>query len=143
MSNTTVTITTAEYEALIQAAYYDELTSLANRRKLTEDFNGQAVLYADLNKFKPVNDTHGHDAGDKVLVDFSQMLDSVGQAYRLGGDEFVVLTSSPEAVAEAINAWVGPYEVTATVGQGEGETLGEALKAADEAMYAIKGHGRR
>ena len=143
MATETITIELSEYQALIEAAYYDQLTGCANRRKLEADYTpGVHVILCDLNKFKPVNDIHGHDAGDKVLVEFAQALTTLGAAYRLGGDEFVLLTTDLAAL-DAISAWVGSYEVTASAGVATGDTLADCLKAADAAMYAEKGHARR
>lgn len=105
-------------------AYYDELTGLSNRRRLSEllpeweqhalstqtDF---ALLFCDLNYFKAINDRFGHDAGDAALVAVSQVLrgclaeDDV--AIRLAGDEFVLLhhlseTDSPAALSAALRS---------------------------------------
>jgi len=87
-------------------AHYDPLTQLANRRLINQNLNiliarcvrrdiFGALLLVDLDKFKPINDAHGHDAGDAVLIETAKRLtlamrdeDVVG---RIGGDEFVVL----------------------------------------------------
>ena len=89
-------------------AHYDQLTNLGNRRLIyqnLEKIKAQcdrrkvfgAILLIDLNKFKPINDEHGHDAGDAILISVAEQLmntvrseDVVG---RFGGDEFVVLIS--------------------------------------------------
>ncbi|GGS69141.1 hypothetical protein GCM10010156_30120 [Planobispora rosea] len=160
---------------LAYQAAYDPLTGLANRRTLTahlEDYtSGQAVFYLDLDGFKAVNDTHGHEAGDALLVEIASRLRAAAGAgdliARLGGDEFVVL--HPEAldrhdlitraerllqsIAEPITyhgrelrvgASVGIAVRTAdpTAGPTAGIAAGELLRAADTAMYEAKRAGR-
>jgi diguanylate cyclase (GGDEF)-like protein/PAS domain S-box-containing protein len=95
-------------EEIRQLAFYDPLTALPNRRLLFDRLNqvlagskrnGQygALLFLDLNKFKLLNDTHGHDAGDLLLIEVATRLKSsvreTDTVARLGGDEFVVLLS--------------------------------------------------
>ena len=93
-------------EKVTLQAHYDPLTQLANRRLINQNLNiliarcarreiFGALLLIDLDKFKPINDAHGHDAGDVVLIEIAKRLtlamrdeDVVG---RIGGDEFVVL----------------------------------------------------
>lgn len=95
-----------------ELAFYDVLTKLPNRRMFYERLDQAlaharrsgrhgAVLFLDLNKFKPLNDAHGHDAGDQLLHEVAQRLrrsvrevDTVG---RFGGDEFVVLLNELDA----------------------------------------------
>ena len=160
-------------------AYYDPLTHLPNRR-LLQDRLGQelavaarsqlhgAILFLDLDNFKMLNDTRGHDAGDQLLIEVARRLrssvregDIVG---RLGGDEFVVLLEnlSPEAeVAAMLTKQVGekilqsiacPYilegfefHCTASIGirlYREKGTVEELLRHADLAMYQAKTAGR-
>lgn len=84
----------------------DPLTNIPNRalflekleseiKKAQRNNNSFAVLFFDLNKFKNINDDYGHEAGDKILVEFSQRVSSVLRASdtlaRLGGDEFVAI----------------------------------------------------
>jgi len=91
---------------LFQRANYDALTGLANREIFLNRLDmalarterlgtGVAVLFIDLDRFKPVNDTYGHDAGDEVLRNVAQRIKSILRAYdtpaRFGGDEFAVL----------------------------------------------------
>lgn len=89
---------------LMQDAFFDALTGLPNRRRLEVDLQDMAVrgevgvmLAIDIDKFKFVNDTMGHDAGDAMLLavaDRAQMAAArAGRLYRLGGDEFVVLAT--------------------------------------------------
>ncbi len=161
----------------IEAAMSDPLTGLLNRmgfiRMLQEQFRVArsrpsawvALLLIDLDRFKPVNDTFGHDAGDQVLIGVGQMLqglvrksDLVG---RVGGDEFVILlmdVEQPEAIekiAQKILAGAAtPYYIGAERTVRIGASIGIALsqlaqatqevlfKQADEAMYEAKRAGR-
>jgi len=129
-----------EAEARIhRLAYYDPLTSLPNRR-LLQDLLGQvlaagkrsgrygALIFLDLDNFKPINDTHGHDVGDLLLIEVARRITlcvrDVDTVARLGGDEFVVMlsdldmdkaasTAEAEAVAEKIrNTVAEPYLLT-------------------------------
>lgn len=92
----------AHEQQLMRDAFYDKLTGLPNRRPLERDLRamvnggaGGALLMVDIDKFKFVNDTMGHDAGDAMLQRMSDLMREVlggaGKLYRLGGDEFVIL----------------------------------------------------
>jgi len=157
-------------------AYYDTLTHLPNRSLLFDRFEQAiarnmraqhllAVYFLDLDDFKPINDSYGHEAGDRVLVEVSRRLlaavrggDTVA---RLGGDEFIVLVGDLEdehkarLVAErlllalnkpmelagkkiAVHASIG-YALHPNDG-GDAETLTEL---ADQAMYLAKSAGGR
>ncbi len=95
---------------LLNLAYRDELTSLENRRALQRAAKSVAPIYSvamiDIDHFKKINDTHGHDLGDQVLKIVAAILSRVkggGRAYRYGGEEFCVLfngKSSDEVAAE-------------------------------------------
>ncbi|AWN46819.1 GGDEF domain-containing protein [Methylobacterium terrae] len=126
---------------------------------------GQAacLLMLDIDRFKLVNDSHGHAAGDAALIAFVaacrsalRSLDAVG---RLGGEEFAILLveTSPEdgaAIAERIRAAVaaqpvatesGPIGITVSIGLAAaepGESLQAAMRRADAALYAAKNGGR-
>src|SRR5690606_16457548 len=91
---------------LVRSARHDELTGLPNRRFFNERVQRtlnshqrqaplSALLFVDINDFKHVNDTYGHDTGDKLLQEVARRLAAAlrqdDSAYRLGGDEFVVL----------------------------------------------------
>jgi diguanylate cyclase (GGDEF)-like protein len=88
--------------------YTDALTNMPNRMKLRaecerllEQHEPFGVIFADLNKFKQVNDTYGHDVGDLLLKKFSQLLSEglgdAGRLFRFAGDEFVILYTSYES----------------------------------------------
>ncbi|MGY1848784.1 MULTISPECIES: diguanylate cyclase domain-containing protein [unclassified Blastococcus] len=157
--------------ALREAALHDPLTGLPNRNLLLDRLDQtlaaaerarrpMAVLYCDLDGFKPVNDTAGHAAGDEVLVEAAHRLaaairpgDSVA---RIGGDEFVVLCpeagseQAAQVIADRITAAFdrplrrpngAEHAVGISIGValcGPGETPDSALAASDAAMYRVK-----
>jgi diguanylate cyclase (GGDEF)-like protein/PAS domain S-box-containing protein len=163
---------------LLHLASHDPLTGLANRAALAEALARLAptasgdgamarpgepvgVLYCDLDGFKAVNDRHGHEAGDRVLVAVADRLREVCRAtdlvVRLGGDEFLVLAAVDadrldelaERIATAVAAPVdvGGASVRVGVSVGPatlrpGEGLDDLLHRADAAMYARKLAGR-
>ena len=153
--------------ALAGLAMRDALTGLHNRRSLLARLDpGQeqsvALLFVDIDKFKSVNDTLGHDAGDRVIVEVATRLVACSRAddlvVRLGGDEFVVLCASPgldearamaarivAAIAEPIDLGDRSVSVTASIGvvAATDTTRGASLlEAADRAMYRAKNQGR-
>lgn len=169
---------TAELYELTQQleyqAYHDPLTGLVNRVMLDEVLKGAinfaqrhghnlSLLFLDLDRFKGINDSLGHDIGDKLLIELGRRLlacqRSSDTIARLGGDEFAVLLqdSSPTAAAEVakklIEEIAEPFDidgyslqVTASIGisvyPGDGEHAAMILKNADTAMYYSKEAGR-
>lgn len=171
----------AEIEDLQQLVYRDELTGVLNRRGVKDEFgdlfdealfskqHGElrkgvviadfSIIFIDLDNFKKVNDTYGHDEGDRVLRGVADVLkhhvrgiDAVG---RMGGEEFVValLGASEDAAykkAEEIRKAFATevivkddYPITASIGvaslhQSEPSTLDELIEYADKAMYEAK-----
>jgi len=160
---------------LRKSAFLDPLTGLANRLLLMDRFEVAmrhakrsrkkfAVLMLDLNKFKAVNDTYGHAAGDKVLVTVAQRLVSIVResdtVARLGGDEFVLIVESIneraqlEALGQKLMDVVAQNLVldsgeTVAVGTSvgyawyprDGDNLQDVLEVADQAMYTCKTSG--
>lgn len=148
----------------------DPLTGLQNRRNLqqaSEKLSRQAqetgrhvaVLTVDLDHFKNINDTYGHDAGDKILVSVAKTLQRKARAEdvvaRMGGEEFVVLAVVPDVFAaqdcaERIRQAVADVEfqepITASVGVAiagyQAEPLESLMSRADSAMYLAKESGR-
>jgi diguanylate cyclase (GGDEF)-like protein len=154
-------------EQLRHQAYHDALTGLPNRLSLLEAVehelargaDSMAVLYLDLDRFKAVNDTWGHSAGDELLAEFARRLGGAIRAQdlaaRLGGDEFAVLVrdaDSEAAVAAArrmLEAIDGTYalgcgdvachvSVGIAVGAGSATSADDLLRNADIAMYSVK-----
>jgi diguanylate cyclase (GGDEF)-like protein len=151
-------------EKLAFQALHDSLTGLANRRSLIGDLEQwlpeatmqRPLLLAlfDLNGFKDYNDTFGHPAGDALLVRIGHRLQSAlgddATAYRMGGDEFCLLVrSEPDAqdevlrrADEALREHGEGFSVSASSGTvllpAEAETAEEALRIADQRMYASK-----
>jgi diguanylate cyclase (GGDEF)-like protein len=145
-------------------AEHDPLTNLANRRGLARAFDeapsvgALSLLLVDVDEFKQVNDTHGHDVGDALLLRLRDRLliatGTSGLAARLGGDEFVVLLQTDQAQAVAghfrrllqAEFIVGGLvlSIDASVGIANAQpstTLAELLTHADVAMYAAKAAG--
>ncbi|MFN0183783.1 MAG: diguanylate cyclase domain-containing protein [Aquabacterium sp.] len=156
-------------------AYSDGLTGLPNRMQLERDLNAAlvaadrrghalALLFIDLDRFKPINDLYGHAMGDKVLCEVARRLQgalrSTDVTARLGGDEFVVLLPALtnasdcaqvaekllETLAQPMHFDGQEVSVGASIGLvtypdcgRDAETL---LRHADEAMYAVKQAGR-
>jgi diguanylate cyclase (GGDEF)-like protein len=162
--------TRAEAHTRLQART-DDLTDLPNRRALDEDI-GQAlagarrsgrpfaVVMVDVDRFKFINDTHGHGVGDATLAAFSARLAGAlrapDRAYRYGGEEFCLLLADTDlagacTLAERAREQVAqPFEgamraLTASFGvtawQAE-DTLDTLFRRADHALYAAKGAGR-
>ena len=156
-----------EVAALNMAALCDPLTGLANRRALAEANlpASYSLIELDLDHFKQVNDTFGHDAGDRVLKQLAQVLnESVrdqDQIFRLGGEEFLVLLPEAEQttalmVAERIRlsvrqldlAGVAPdARITVSLGVSTKSAqlpadFSQLMELADQALYAAKRDGR-
>ncbi len=170
-----------ESEKLItEMAFYDSLTGLPNRRLLIERLkeeisltnrqgNTGALIFLDLDNFKTINDSLGHDVGDELLIQVAQRLKQATRetdmVARLGGDEFVIILGqldydmstaarNIEKVAQTIlNDINNPYEIrnhslytTPSIGitlfPAEDDTPGILLKQADAAMYRVKESGK-
>jgi len=164
----------AAEKAAATAARHDPLTGLPNRRHFLETFERRlntcgaeeefAVMMIDLDRFKPVNDVHGHAAGDAVLCVVADRLNHIlppkSSVARLGGDEFVALVPYAgnqdtlvvlaQEIIESFRAPIpwseGQVEVSATIGiavvGSEDHDAEAALHAADLAMYEGKREGR-
>jgi diguanylate cyclase len=159
---------------LSELAHYDPLTGLANRALMTErqkhalaraarSANHVALLAIDLDRFKLINDTYGHDMGDALLVEVARRLSastrSEDTVARIGGDEFVILLEDLDTadgarrVGQRIrNAFATPIvidgkelQTTSSVGialfPDDAANLGELLLHADAALYEVKHAG--
>ncbi|MBO9467948.1 diguanylate cyclase [Tropicibacter sp. R15_0] len=167
----------AQAEAEIRhASLHDALTGLPNRLKLEEDFqdwvlqsqqDGQeiAMVMLDLNKFKEVNDTHGHHIGDKLLKQVADRLRASVRSgdlvARIGGDEFVILLKCPTEAAPTVldrlatvvvDTLARPFDVDGLVLQigcsvgislsgDEAKDYEAQMRASDAAMYSVKRTG--
>ncbi|MDE2429257.1 MAG: diguanylate cyclase, partial [Burkholderiales bacterium] len=169
------------YEAEIRnLAFYDSLTQLPNRRLLMDrlqhlisisnrNSSHSAILFIDLDNFKTLNDTRGHDAGDLLLIETASRLQTCVResdtVARLGGDEFVVVLEElnsnrddalrqTDRIAEKIRQTLSePYQFadfehhgSSSIGvclfQGGDVTVKDLFKRADTAMYEAKTSGR-
>ncbi len=162
-------------ELIWQQAHFDVLTGLPNRRmlraRLEQDIekckrNNQqlACLFIDLDHFKEVNDTLGHDVGDKLLVDVARRIkDSVracDTVARMGGDEFIVVLSELNATSDTERILQKLLDVLSSVFQlglekvfvsasigvtiypFDADNVEDLFKNADQALYVAKGGGR-
>lgn len=171
-----ITSLKAQQEQLEKLAHYDALTGIPNRVLLFDRMRQAisqtqrsgsmlAVCYLDLDGFKPVNDTHGHEAGDKLLVEISTRLLSClrggDTVARLGGDEFVLLLLGLEHVEECqlalrrilelvsqpmVIADAHAVSLSASIGVSlypQDDTDADTLLGhADQAMYRAKQQGK-
>lgn len=163
-------------EEIKNLAYNDALTNIPNRLSVMQSFNQAlataqrnnlkiSVMFIDLDGFKMVNDTLGHDVGDRILKDVASILQSTLRKSdlcgRLGGDEFIVITSENkqthniESLArkllEKINEVELPHNTKENFGASIGivsivpcqdTTVESLLSEADELMYSVKRQGK-
>ena len=160
---------------LFYQAHYDALTDLPNRflalnhleqllQKAVEHDHKVAVLFLDLDDFKKINDSLGHEVGDQLLIEAAQRLRnsvrSDDTVARLGGDEFVVMLGGLKSAADAqsvaeklLNQFQNPYQwghrelvLTLSIGiavyPDDGDSQAELMRNADSAMYYSKRQGR-
>ena len=156
-------------------AHHDQLTGLPNRLFLAAHLPGAieeakrtgsmlAVLFLDLDRFKHINDSRGHETGDKLLKAVAQRIRTTTRTddivVRMGGDEFIVVltaVSTAEQINEAASRITDalaapvlidgrPLVTTASIGVSlfprDGSTMGELLRQSDTAMYQAKDRGR-
>ena len=151
----------------------DMLTGLANRRGLERRLSrlrpladeGIGIAFMDLDLFKQINDTYGHDAGDELLIQIGERLAALTRAEdvvaRIGGDEFIFVGRGrrdeiaaladrlTQAVAGTPFVLTGGVQITASVSVGfshmasDESDLGEFISRADHAMYQAKHVGKK
>jgi diguanylate cyclase (GGDEF)-like protein len=163
-------------QAMLQEqAIRDPLSGLYNRRYLDETLDRElaralregypvSIVMCDIDHFKTLNDTYGHQAGDEVIRSLSRFMREQARASdilcRYGGEEFLLVLPgmSPDNAIERIDAWrkkfseqrviFGPFELAATLSMGissypaHGETPELLIAAADQALYLAKRKGR-
>ncbi len=166
----------ANEEMVRRMAFYDRLTNLPNRRMLEDrlqqlwalagrERSKFALLFIDLDKFKPINDTWGHARGDWILQQVAERMKKSLRASdtvaRVGGDEFIILlyaiespTRAREVAKKILASVVEPYltedgatlEITASIGvvlyPDHGTMPGDLARLGDQAMYLAKKNGR-
>ncbi|GAA0062448.1 EAL domain-containing protein [Clostridium sp. CTA-1] len=168
---TDITENKKDKEKILGLAYYDSLTGLSNRKKIIETINKTiknyrnkrfAVLFIDLDHFKSINDTLGHDVGDyvleKVSARFKMLIGPNHKIGRLGGDEFIIVQiinsiSDAEKLAGKIcttlnhpikykedDLFIGA-SIGISVYPEDGKDTSTLMKNADAAMYAAKKNG--
>lgn len=167
-----ITIPKAQSEEIAYLAYHDPLTALPNRTKLNIQLESRlehsaatpfALLFLDLDNFKNINDTMGHEIGDKILVEAGRRIrETIGKydfCARFGGDEFVVLlqdadSQSVDAVAESlIHIFKEPFNInemifflSSSIGivlyPQDAQNVDNLIKHADTAMYEAKNNGK-
>ncbi|MCB0386833.1 MAG: GGDEF domain-containing protein, partial [Bdellovibrionales bacterium] len=122
-----------------------------------------SMIVLDIDKFKRINDSYGHSAGDQVLKQVAKTIESVcrksDQVFRFGGEEFVVLLRETELIGaytiaerirvevESTRAYFGQTELPVTLSCGvaefdKSETLGQFFDRADQALFQAKSRGR-
>jgi diguanylate cyclase (GGDEF)-like protein len=160
-------------ETLHWRAHHDHLTGLYNRRAMEDEVSRRledrqyhtALMLLDLDHFKKINDTYGHETGDQVLQQLSLRLKAVMREFdllaRLGGDEFMLLLQVPHpnpatalAFAERLHqAVAAPFAINGqqfrlgisvgiAIPPGHGRSVSELLRHADLALYQAKSRGR-
>ncbi len=167
------------FEASLEMAVTDQLTGLYNRRYLASHLSGMfdrafwtgrplSLMILDIDHFKAINDTHGHDIGDKVIQEIAERIRNsvrgIDLACRYGGEEFLVAMPDTDrhyagVVAERLRQEIADHRVTLNSGRDEigvtvsigiastedgpkDDTGQKLIKRADEALYAAKTGGR-
>ncbi len=162
-------------QTIYHLAYHDTLTELPNRRLFMDCLRKEvnqansvrsqlAVMFVDVDRFKHINDSYGHEIGDLILIEtakqIKECLHSTGLVARIGGDEFTILltnvsdTEEVETIAQRIkDSFQVPiesggkvYNLSCSIGislfPSDGKDVDELLKRADMALYAVKEQGR-
>ena len=162
---------TKEYEYLQNIehlAHYDQLTGLANRNQLDAFLDNlktthMSILYMDLDRFKQVNDEHGHQAGDKALVAIAELIKEIfndAMNVRIGGDEFISIFTdgaNMQSIAPRVQILIDRFfkicqenplfsRLSVSAGIAEGQighgSFDLLLQRADDALYRAKHAGR-
>lgn len=170
-----ITLRIETQKKLKHLATHDGLTELPNRSLLNDRLKTaieshartqqkMAVMFIDLDGFKEVNDTFGHDNGDQLLIQVGQRLKRIirksDTLARIGGDEFILLVTHLDEyeqsekvaakaladISEPFNLAAGPISIGASIGIAcypkDGATNDELMKVADDLMYEVKNKGK-
>ena len=170
-----ITLLKQHEKQLEHIAHYDALTGIPNRTLLADrmkqaisqtlwEKNMTAICYLDLDEFKQINDTQGHETGDRVLIEIAQRIQNTirggDTVARLGGDEFVILLLGLEKGEECVSTLIRlleaianpifvnerAYSVSASIGVSiyplDDEDPDTLLRHADQAMYVAKQSGK-
>jgi diguanylate cyclase (GGDEF)-like protein len=164
-------VITEQQSKLKALATRDPLTNASNRNYMKKSFQsaidralrgyGKASLvYLDLDHFKPINDTYGHSAGDRILIELVKLVKSrirqVDEIFRSGGEEFIILLSDTDlrgalTFADDLRRQIDEHvfhdeiKVTASLGVAEyhhNQDVEQWIKEADKQLYKAKHHGR-
>ncbi len=164
-------IISSQTRELEKLAAYDGLTGILNRRSIEEIIKKEfdraeryqknfSLIIADLDKFKAVNDTYGHNTGDKVLIQAAALImqtrRNIDYCGRWGGEEFVIATPETDLencghlaqrLCSAMNSAYFPDVGSVTISCGvaqfrSGDTLESLLERADKALFRAKKNGR-
>ncbi|MBA1432433.1 MAG: diguanylate cyclase [Epsilonproteobacteria bacterium] len=154
---------------LEKLSFYDALTNAGNRRKFEEKLSSEmarscrykdplSLILCDIDHFKEVNDTHGHTVGDKVLREYTQLVNSllrdVDELFRVGGEEFVIIAphttkESAALLAEKLRKAIEDYKKIVPITMSFGVTEFKVCEdeesfynRADQALYEAKKSGR-
>lgn len=162
------------HEELKKLSWTDPLTNLLNRRSCEEKFQSEiarfnrttetfCIILCDIDHFKSINDQHGHDMGDRILVQAAKIFDSITRktdlVFRWGGEEFLLILTATDLnggmlVGEKIRAKFeeatfgnDQYNLHVTLSLGvsqykEGQNMDESVKEADKNLYLAKKAGR-
>lgn len=144
--------------ALYKESLTDQLTDLGNRRALYRKVKNRlpknsVLLYVDIDEFKYINDNYGHEAGDRILARYAQIISSMwpGNAYRIGGDEFILICDKVTPGLSGIVTQLRCFQINldgiqmnieASLGclivDMDKLSLGQALAVVDKRMYQDK-----
>jgi len=133
-----------EVKRLHNLAYTDGLTGISNRRCYEESQSTGYVIAFDMNGFKQVNDTQGHSAGDKVLIDVADVVrqntrSTDMKGYRMGGDEYVItLDNMPSIDSVRVVAERLGSQITQKTGLTASIGIGATYQEADKNSYIAK-----
>lgn len=154
-------------EYLKSVSEVDEMTNLYNRNKYLEmvqdyypNIEQVSVLFGDLNGLKKVNDTLGHEYGDKLIISTTKLItiftNEKSKAYRIGGDEFVIIVEDMDVdeVEHVLMRWdvilkeknqvlEMPISISIGYASGKGKDICDIIKRADQMMYQRKGELKR